>query len=201
MSAAAPPPAEVLHLTPLGPPDGEELIAAVRSCHAHLRPWMVWAHADYGAEDLAVYLDLIEREAEVPFAIRPGAPTAPLVGVVALNHFDEVNRTANVGYWLRADGTGHGRVTRSVAALLVHGFVARRLERAEVLASVANTASWAVPARLGLADEGVRPRALRLHEVQHDVRVHAAFAHDLARLRAAAEGVTLHAPEAAPVRS
>lgn len=196
MSADDPTAPEALHLTPLGPADGEELVAAVRASIDHLRPWMTWAHAEYGPDDLAVYLDLIERDVETPFGLRPGHRGAPLVGMVALNRPDPQNRTANVGYWLRADATGRGRVTRAVAALLVHGFTARELERVEVLASVANTASWAVPARLGLDDEGVRPRALRLDDVQHDVRVHAAFPHHLAALRRAAVGVTLHTDQA-----
>ncbi|MDP8929607.1 MAG: GNAT family N-acetyltransferase [Actinomycetota bacterium] len=49
--------------------------------------------------------------------------------------------------------------------------------------SVANAASRRVAERLGLTCEGIRRRALRIADEQHDAHVFVAFPEDLARLQ------------------
>ncbi|MTV24019.1 GNAT family N-acetyltransferase [Nitriliruptoraceae bacterium ZYF776] len=158
------------------------LVAAVGSSHAALATWMPWASADYGTTEARVFLELVAAGAEHAYAITTVADDA-FHGVCGVNRLDPLNRTANVGYWLATASTGRGLATRGVRRLLVHALEALDLERLEIVAAVDNRPSVAVAQRLELHDEGVRRRALRVGDTQHDARVFAAFPTDLDRLR------------------
>lgn len=169
-------------LRPLRAEDLPDLVAAVRESLDHLGAWMPWAVPDYGAPEAMAFLELVQSGQEDAYAIR-SAPDEALRGVCALNRFDSLNRTASVGYWLRADAVGRGLATRATAGLLVHGFEDLGLERVELLAAVDNDRSIAVARRLGLSEEGRRAHALRLHDRQLDAVVFAALRADLPALR------------------
>ena len=163
--------------------DADALVEAVRSSHELLWPWLRWASADYGPEHANGFLDEVEQGNERAFAIFD--PSARLQGLCGLNQVDVNHRTANLGYWLRAGATGAGRATRATRLVLDHGLQELSLERIEVVMSVHNTRSRRVPERLGLTHEGIRRRALRIGDEQHDAHVFAAFREDLPRLRGA----------------
>jgi ribosomal-protein-serine acetyltransferase len=168
-------------LEPVARSDAEDLIAGVRSSYRELAPWLPWASAGYDHEDADFFLAQVEAGHERAFAIRPHGQ-GPLVGLCGLNGIDETNRTANLGYWLRTDATGRGLATRAARLVLAHGLGTLEMERIEIVAAVTNPASVRVAQRLQLADEGVRARAVRLAERQHDARVFAAFPSDLDHL-------------------
>lgn len=168
-------------LRPITPGDAADLLDAVRASRSHLTPWMAWASEDYGPDDVQVFLDAVAAGRELAFGIRD-ATGGRLCGVCGLNRLDPANQTANLGYWVRADEVGRGRATAASRLLLAYGLVQLGLERIEVLASVHNTASVRVAERLGIADEGVRRRALAIAGEQHDARVFAAFHEHLEQL-------------------
>ena len=66
-----------------------------------------------------------------------------------------------LGYWLRADATGHGFVTEAARALLDVAATLPHLSRVEIRCDARNAPSAAVPRRLGfvLATTIVRPSA------------------------------------------
>lgn len=66
------------------------------------------------------------------------------------------NRHAEVGYWLDAGHTGRGLATRMAAAVVGQLFQVERLHRVEMLCAVENTASRAIPERLGFRLEGIK---------------------------------------------
>ena len=183
-SAAGQHPADGATLTDgeivLRPPtryDAGAIVEAVRSSLDHLRPWMFWAHAHYGSADAAAFLHAVEEGHELAFLVldRKGG----LHGMCSLNDLKDIHRTANLGYWLRRSATGAGTATRAARLCLIHGLRDLRLERIEVVMSVANPPSRRVAERLGLAYEGTRRRALRIGDEQHDAHVFAATRDDL----------------------
>lgn len=151
-----------------------QLVDAVRTSSSRLQPWMFWATEDYGEEAAGSFADLVESGAEQAFVIRD-RDTDHFHGLCALNRVDHHNRMANLGYWLRTGATGHGFATRAARRLLAHGLRDRGLERVELITSVENRPGIAVAGRLGLAEEGIRARAVRVGDEQHDARVFAAF--------------------------
>lgn len=148
----------------------------------------VLGHGDYGPQDAQVFIDLVASGYERAYAIS-SPDDGGFHGICSLNRVDETNRTANLGYWLRATSTDRGLATRVARRLLVHALEDLEIERVEIAMSPANTASVGVVQRLGLAEEGLRRRAIRVGDEQHDVRVFAAFLSDLERIRQAAADV------------
>lgn len=170
----------IVRLRPVVRGDVAALVEAVRSSLDLLWPWMFWATGDYGTDHANGFVDAVEKGQEHAFVIAGRGDR--LLGLCDLNKFDEPHRTANLGYGLRADATGAGLATRAARLVIVHGFDALALERIEVVMSVHNDRSRRVPERLGLISEGIRGRALRIGDEQHDAHVFAAFRDDLARL-------------------
>jgi RimJ/RimL family protein N-acetyltransferase len=60
-----------------------------------------------------------------------------------------------VGYWLAADGRGHGHATRAVRLICAWGFAKLRLERIELIAATGNAASQSVAERAGFRREAI----------------------------------------------
>jgi ribosomal-protein-serine acetyltransferase len=179
---------EWLELRPVTEAIEASLVEAVRESHGHLAPWMVWATEDYGPQEAQVFFGEVASGNERAYAIR-GRVEDELHGVCSLNRVDEINRTANLGYWLRPTSTHRGLATRSVRRLLVHALEDLGLERVEIAMSTENTASVRVAQRLELHEEGLRARAIRVGDEQHDARVFAVLPSDVERLRHASPDV------------
>lgn len=173
-----------LELRPVTDAVKPSLIEAVRESHAHLSRWMFWATEEYGPHDAQTFLDSVASGDERAYAVS-GREEGGFHGICSLNRVDEINRTANLGYWLRATSTGRGLATRAVRRLLVHALEDLGIERVEIVMSPANIASVRVAERLKLHEEGLRGRAIRVGDQQHDARAFAAFLSDLERLRQA----------------
>ena len=125
---------------------------------------MPWASAGY---DESSALEWIEgAEAENPFVIIDGDGT--LVGSCGINGTDDVNKRANLGYWVRSDRTGRGVATSATRVLATHGIEQLGLVRLEIIMSVSNVASRRVAERAGATYEGVLKSRLLLHGERHD---------------------------------
>lgn len=150
--------------------DAPALSAAVLASLPELTPFMPWATAAY---DEAATMSWIRGEleaGEVRYLI-VGAD-GEVVGTCGLNRLDQVNRRANLGYWLRTDRTGRGWATRATVLLARHGLTRLGLERVEILMSVENEASRQVAERAGATFEGTLRRRLLLHGVYHDAHLY-----------------------------
>lgn len=136
--------------------DAPALYAAVERSLEHLRPWMPWA-ARYDAAAAADYTQNCEvawgsREhfdyriatADDPGAVLGSASLMARLGPGALE----------IGYWVRGDAVRQGLATRAAAALTVVGLGLPRVTRVEIWHDVCNTASAAIPERLGFRRAG-----------------------------------------------
>jgi len=135
--------------------DAELLHGAVVDSVEHLRPWMPWI-AD---EPMSVgqRRDLIqgwERDWEgggdVVLAIVRDGVVAGGSGL----HRRRGPDVLEIGYWLRPGFVGLGIVTTAARLLTNAAFVVDAIERVEIWHEPANTASGAVPARLGFSAVG-----------------------------------------------
>ncbi|MFB6205019.1 MAG: GNAT family N-acetyltransferase [Haloglomus sp.] len=92
------------------------------------------------------------------------------VGMVALLRIDDVNGTAELGYWTTPDAQGEGYATAGARRLLAYAFTERRLERVFADALATNEASRAVLETLGFVEEG-RERAAFVQDGERVDRV------------------------------
>jgi len=146
--------------------DAASISAAVLASLPELSPFMPWATAGH---DEAAALEWIrgEREPdEVQYLIV--GDDGELAGGCGLNLFNQVNRYANLGYWLRSDRTGRGWATRATVLLARHGLTQLGLERVEIMMAVENEASRRVAERAGATFEGTLRHRFLLYGEYHD---------------------------------
>ena len=147
--------------------DAAEIAAAVQFSINELLPWMVWASPDYGPADAEIWA--AKKLDPYPFVMTTQA--GEIIGTTGLNGLDEVNKRANLGYWLRSDQVGHGYATRATKLVARFGLEVVGLERIEVVMSVRNEPSRAVAERSGATYEGVARSRLLYDGEPHDAHI------------------------------
>jgi RimJ/RimL family protein N-acetyltransferase len=134
--------------------DAPKIAGAVGDNLDHLRPWMPWAGTE-SADTRFQRRRLAEADLQWArgadfgyglFAI--SAELESLLGAFGLTA-RRGPKTLEIGYWLRADATGFGLATRAAAALTDAALTIDGIERVLVYCDEANTASAAIPRRLG----------------------------------------------------
>jgi RimJ/RimL family protein N-acetyltransferase len=136
----------------LTPADAAALNAAVRSSLDHLRPWLPWAAQ---APTLAEDEELIRGkeaawEAGTDFLYVLGLDAEPGSVIGGFGLHGRIGPGAlEIGYWLHADHTGRGHARHAAAALTGAALALPGIGRVEIHCDEANTASAAVPRRLG----------------------------------------------------
>lgn len=156
--------------------DAQEIVDAVRASLPELRPWMPWAKDDYGLDDADAWIrgDFGDVHRGVLFE-----QDGRVAGVVGINGVDELNRLANLGYWIRSDMAGRGLATLATRWMARRGLREEGLERLEILMAVENEASRRVAEKVGAHYEGIARRRVRVRDVQQDAHVFSLVLSDL----------------------
>ena len=131
--------------------DIPQLVDVVNRNLDHLRPFMPWAQEPATVEKQTAWWRSTSEPGEdgelsVPYGIYDA--DGALLGGTGF-HARSTPDVVEIGYWLAADATGRGLVTRITSALVE---AARRMDgvrRVEIKCDVANERSAAVPRRLG----------------------------------------------------
>lgn len=153
------------------------MVAAVRASATELQPFMPWVTDDYAEADVLGWIRGEVDPDDCAYLIV--GDDGELAGGCGLRILSEVNRSANLGYWLRSDRTGRGWATRATRLLARHGLTELGLERIEILMSVENGRSRRVAERAGAAFEGTLRRRLLLHDRFHDAHLYSLVRSDL----------------------
>ena len=138
--------------------DVAEMQNAVTASLDHLRPWMDWAqHEPLSAKDR---LDLIaswdrdwQAGGDVVFGVFRQGET---IGGCGLHRRGKPD-TLDIGYWVHVDHVRQGYATELAAGLTTAGLKLKGIERVEIHHDKANTASEAIPRRLGFRRGEDRP--------------------------------------------
>jgi ribosomal-protein-serine acetyltransferase len=152
----------------LEPDDTEEVYAVVQADRERLKARMPWAEgatiettrafieanvASKGMDALGIYVD---------GAFAGGIGIRP----------DELERDAEIGYWIASTHEGRGLVTRACRALIDHAFDELELHRITIRVAPDNARSRAIPERLGFTQEGVMREAGRTALGHNDLVVY-----------------------------
>jgi ribosomal-protein-serine acetyltransferase len=136
--------------------DAEPVYALVDANRAHLRRWLGWVDAVRGVEHIRGFLaGVIERERAGTSLELVIEHAGEIAGICGFRSIDAANRSAEIGYWLRADREGRGIVTSACRALVGHGFGALGLNRISLAAAAGNARSRRVAERLEFRLEGI----------------------------------------------
>lgn len=142
--------------------DFEPLFRMIEESLDHLGPWMPWV-ARHSPETTRAFLARCApgwRSGDAyNYAITTGGA---LVGSCSMHRAGDP-RGLVAGYWLHPAATGRGIAVRAAAAMVAEAFALPDVEYVEITHDVANTASGAVPRRLGFTEvrrgPGAKPTA------------------------------------------
>ena len=151
--------------------DADELYKAVRESLAELSPWLEFAHEDYSIKETRKWLkthpENRKKGVEYDFAIFD-VNNGYFLGGCGLNHIDDVNKRANLGYWVRTGCTSRGLATAATLLLAKWGFKELKLNRIEILVATGNKPSLRVAEKVGAHREGVMRKRIVVRDKVHD---------------------------------
>jgi RimJ/RimL family protein N-acetyltransferase len=130
---------------------------AVSEAGDHLGRWLVWAVDGYGRQDAKEFIELTMKKwtSGQAFDYAIFAPDSEVAGGCGV--MDRVGPgTLEIGYWLRPGYTGRGIMTKAVKLVTAEAFRIGA-EWVEIWHDEFNTASSAIPARLGFTMIERRP--------------------------------------------
>ena len=92
-------------------------------------------------------------------------------GTVGFHNTDRVNEKTEIGYWLIAQMTGKGIITKSCRELVLLAFEMMRMNRITIKCATGNAASENVALRLGFSFEGIERNGERFDDHFFDLKV------------------------------
>jgi RimJ/RimL family protein N-acetyltransferase len=153
MMEASRPTAPTLLLRPWTVADAVALREAIDEDLDHLKPWLNWTLSEPATLDqtrvrLQGYVDRFRSGEAFYYAVTPLDRPAVILGGAHLAC--RVGPAAHdVGYWVRKSAARQGIASAAVAALAVHAFSERLVERLVIQCDVANHASATMARALG----------------------------------------------------
>jgi ribosomal-protein-serine acetyltransferase len=182
-----------LVLAPVELADTADLWTAIDGSRAELEAWLPTAPFNTDAEAsrrhaIASALEWDQGRA-FRFTIRD-RKTHELYGVVGVESFAQLQRSIDLGYWLRSDVTGRGLATEAAREVIAWAFTRLGVHRVRVATATNNDASLGVIRRLGFRFEGVAREVERCRGRLLDHAVFALLATDRPRMVAAASAAT-----------
>lgn len=159
----------------------ETLHSLTQHNYDHLRRWLGWLKPDRSLDDTQGFITGALNQ----FARNDGGQfgiwyQGELVGGIGYHGWDFSQKTTELGYWLSADATGQGLMTRAVVALTDFALVQLGLNRIEIRCAVGNDASAAIPRRLGFQHEGTLRQEEWLYTRFIDLEIYSMLAADWA---------------------
>jgi ribosomal-protein-serine acetyltransferase len=149
--------------------DTRAVFDAARESIRDVYPFMPWCRPDLTQEEqrewLETQISAFRSGTAYEFAI---VADGRYLGGCGVNQIDELNRRANVGYWVRSTATRRGVATTAIRALASWAFANTDLVRLEIVVAAENVASLRTAERAGANREGVLKNRLLLHDVFHD---------------------------------
>jgi RimJ/RimL family protein N-acetyltransferase len=162
--------------------DAEPIYQAVRESISEISPWMPWCHTGYSLNDSKTWTASCDetwaKGKEYNFVIISNNDGQPL-GVCGLNHIDNENRIANVGYWVRTARTRQGVATSAALLLARFGFNSLKLNRLEIVVATDNRPSQRVAEKVGAKLEGILRKRLIVRKKVYDAYMYSLIREDI----------------------
>lgn len=166
-----------LVLRPVALSDTEALFHVIDANRAYLRRWLPWVDSSRTIEDARQFRELSVRQHAAREALQVVLVLAGMpIGMVGFHHFDWVNRSTSIGYWLAEAHQGHGYMTSACRALIEIAFSKWEFNRIEIRCATGNASSRAIPERLGFKVEGTLRSAEWLYDHFEDLVVYSLLA-------------------------
>lgn len=134
----------------------KEMHQLINRNRAYLRQWLPWVDYETSVESSRSFVRRsLQRYIENDGFNLGIFFQGQLAGVIGYHSVNWPNRQVEIGYWLGAEFTGQGLMTRACRALIDFAFGKLMLNRVAILCATENARSRAIPERLGFTPEGV----------------------------------------------
>lgn len=138
--------------------DAEALHAVIAESEPELRPWVTWVKEDISVTGRRMFIAEQEREWRGGGSVALGIFVGDrIAGGCSLDVRASTEGVLEIGYWLHPAYRGHGLATRAARLLTEAALVVPEVHAVEIRHDKANTASGAVPRRLGYRFIGEAP--------------------------------------------
>ena len=156
------------------PADAFALDRAIAISVDHLKPWLEFAHHEPKPVDDRV--SLLRRfradfDVDREYVYGVFSPDESELLGVAGSHTRQGPGVREIGYWVRADRIRRGVASEASAALTKAAFEVDEVGRVEIRCDVGNTASSAIPRKLGFSYEGILRQQNPFLDARRDVEV------------------------------
>ncbi|MCK8611994.1 GNAT family N-acetyltransferase [Apilactobacillus nanyangensis] len=121
-----------------------ELYDIIKRDREELAKWLPWANDMQSINDEAEFIRYAKEHNMFVLAILNGAKP---IGMINLHNIDEVNHTAEIGYWLSSEYQGKGIMYNSLQSLASYAFNFFDMEELIIKAKVENEKSKHVAER------------------------------------------------------
>ena len=162
-----------LVITQLVEDDAQEHFELVGQDRSHLAAWLPWVDATKSVRDVASFIAVSmaswSGRQSLACALRLDGR---IIGGIGIVEWEPANEAVSLGYWLGHDFRGHGYMTEAVKTLANYCFTELGIHRIVIRAATSNTASRAIPERLGFVHEGTLRGATKLASGYHDLAVY-----------------------------
>ncbi|MDE0231759.1 MAG: GNAT family protein [bacterium] len=139
--------------------DARPLMEAVTESMPELSLWLPWARGLYGLSQARLFIKSSSRSwrrgRAFDFSVTLKDTPGRVVGGVGIWYTSRLQRTGEIGYWVRTDLTGRGVATEAARALVSVGFETMGLHRILMRIGVGNHPSRRVAEKLGFSYEGI----------------------------------------------
>jgi ribosomal-protein-serine acetyltransferase len=182
---------DTIHLAMLDPDDDAPAFAAcVHAAGTSTTRWLPHLLSVHDPASASTYLAERARWFTDDVSAEWGVLVAgELVGMAWLVDIQQHNNCADIGYWLVPEARGRGVATRLTRRVLDLAFDDLRLHRISIRCIADNSASRAIPERLGLMHEGTIREAWKVHDVQVDHAIYGVLAREWQQLRTRSDAV------------
>ncbi len=149
------------------------IFAVVDAQRQYLRTWLPWVEDTKTVEDTMNFIQesMVHNSngSRLTTFILYGEEMAGSLGVVAYNRD---HKKCELGYWLREDLQGKGIMAKALSSFCEHLFVAKGMNRLEILIAAGNEKSKSVAIRAGFKEEGVLRQALFMYDKFYSVALY-----------------------------
>ncbi len=152
--------------------DAPEIFALTQANRQYLRQWLPWVDSTRSVEDTYAHIRTmhIQRTTNASFGCVI-LHRRHVAGTISFHPIDWSNRRVEIGYWLGSTFQGKGLMTKACKAMVAYAFDEWHLNKVEIRCATGNTASCAIPQRLGFTLEGIIRQAEWLYDHYVDLRV------------------------------
>ncbi len=173
---------KTLRLRPYRTDDSTEIFEASVESFREVGKFLPWCHPGYTIEESAAWIkscgESWDNGTACEFAIFDSG-NGRYLGGCGLNHINDTDKIANLGYWVRTSATGRGKATESALLLARFAFNDLKLNRVEIVAAVENLKSQRVAEKTGAKREGVLRNRISINGTPHDAVVFSLIPADL----------------------